>query len=253
MKYKTLETSTSLFLAYQPLAREYKRAANRRTPLTFDSSEKGGKTSSPHFNNYNQSFALLILNASILEGTLRSILSEKIANDIKIETQQGRSEGRSKASKAEQLLYKFRDDVEIYGGWGKLKEQYKFYLEIHLDKVGSKDLKEAIDALIVLRNIIAHGTAIVQPNEKIDDALKDVYPYSWQNKVHGASVYLRKVYGSDDMFENLAEFDIPKHFLDVTREYLNAVTEELDFSPKRANQTLEMINRYTFGSIDHLL
>jgi hypothetical protein len=60
----------------------------------------------------------------VVEGTLRSIISEKPSDEIELAIQKGLSEGRNEPSKPEQLMYKFTDEVELQGGWKSLKNQY---------------------------------------------------------------------------------------------------------------------------------
>lgn len=229
------------------LALEYKKAKKRRESVFPDDNKEPALASNAHVNNCSQSFALLVLNASILEGVLRSILSEKVIYDIEVMTKKGLQEGRTEPSKAEQLMYKFRDELELQGGWDKLKRDYSFYLDLSLDKMVGSDITEAINVLFVLRNILAHGTAIVQPSEKINDDLKDVYPYSWQRKIQRASVYLKKVFGHDDVIVNLSEFDMPIHFLNITKLYLHEISKQVEPLPERSQKTLKMIDEYSFG------
>lgn len=84
MKYRVWETSASLLIAYEVLALGYKKSKSIRTPLVFDKNKELEEAEPPKhdYANYNQSLALLVLNASILEGTLRSIISEKLSADI---------------------------------------------------------------------------------------------------------------------------------------------------------------------------
>jgi hypothetical protein len=114
--------------------------------------------------------------------------------------------------------------------------------------VVDEDTREAINTLFVLRNILAHGTAIIQPSEIMNDDMKDT---TWQRKVHRARVYLTKIFGHDDVLDNLAEYDFPAHFLDMTKDYFADVEKAVSPVPERASETLELFNKYTFGFIHH--
>ena len=180
-RIKIWETSISLLIAYEILALGHKKAKVIRTPLSFE--ENQAQPKDHDYANYNQSLALLVLNASIVEGTVRSILSEKISDDVDYEIEKGKKAGQTEPSRSERLLYKFREEVELQGGWEKLKGQYAQYLELSLDKITDDKTTEGLNALFVLRNILAHGTAIIQPKTKMHDDLKDIYPFNWQSRV----------------------------------------------------------------------
>lgn len=253
MNYRVWETSASLLIAYEVLALGYKKSKSIRTPLSFDENNELAKVEPPKhdYANYNQSLALLVLNASILEGTLRSIISEKLSADIDEEIARGKRLGKTAPSKSEQLMYKFRDEVELQGGWENLKNQYSFYFDISLEKATDESTREGINALFVLRNILAHGTAIIQPSEVMDEEMKDVYPYTWQRKTQRAHVYLKVTFGHDSFFENLAEHAIPEHFMSVTKKFITDIEGLLTPLPERAKKTTEMLNKYSFGYVNY--
>ena len=154
-------------------------------------------------------------------------------------------------TRPEQLLFKFREEVELQGGWENLKSQYLFYFDLSLDKVTDEITREGVNALFVLRNVIAHGTAIIQPSEKMEEEAKDVYPYTWQRKMHRAHVYLRTAFGHDALFENLAEHAMPEHFMTVTKKFLLDVHAQVKPAAGRAQDTVNMINNYKFGYINN--
>lgn len=243
------ETSISLLIAYETLALGYKNAKEIRTP--FSIVEDQPKPKQHDYANYNQSLALLVLNASIVEGTVRKILSEKISDDVNYEIEKGRLTGQTEPSRSEQLLYKFREEVELQGGWEKLKGQYAQYLDLSLDKITDQRTREGVNALFVLRNVLAHGTTIIQPSTKMHEDLKDIYPFKWQSKIQGASAYLNSVFGHDGILENLAEFDVPEHFMDVTKVYFKDLEKNLGVLPERIQKTIKMVYNYKFGYINY--
>ena len=105
MRYKGIETSVPLLLAYEALALAHKKAPNTRG--WRDNLRKYGtdeyqdtlpEAPSKDFANYDHSFALLIVNAAIIEGTLRTVLSEKVSTEIESQTRRGIAEDGGAAS-----------------------------------------------------------------------------------------------------------------------------------------------------------
>jgi len=237
-----IETATSLMLSYEALAIAHKKA--------WDAEQSQARALSRELNqnvNLQHGFALLVLNASVIEGTLRTIISEDILSELQDATRAGSSKGRTGPTKAEALLSKYHSDIEMQGGWEKIKEQYSFYYDLSLSELMGKDLKDAIEVLFTLRNVISHGTAIIQPSTKMDDTLKDVYPYKWQAKLQGASVYLKKVFSHDEIFKNLREYNMPEHFLEKTKELFQTLENRFTKVPDRAKKTIDMVKGYRFG------
>lgn len=249
MRFRILETASSLIVSYEILALEYNRAKIRRSSIVGIAEPESQDDSSNHFNNFNITFSLLNLNASIIEGALRSILSEQLNYDINKSVEKGMREGNTEPTAQERLLYKFRDEVEAQGGWERLKEQYSVYLKLSLNEITSADVKEGLDVLFALRNIIAHGTAIVYPKTNMENDLKDVYPYSWQRKLQRVRVYMKKHFGHEDIFDNLSEYGVPEHFLNITKEFAKDIEKAIEPLPERGKLTLDKIKQYSFAKI----
>lgn len=248
MKYKWFESTYSLFRAYETLALEYK---NRNAPKeAFSTEHTSGPLaarSSKNFSNYNYTLALVNINAAIIEGTLRSILVEIVAEDVEERTLQGKSRGQNKRTPQENLLNKFYLEIDSSGGWDKLKEHYSTYLGISVDRSLTASTKEAMSALFLLRNIFAHGTALVHPSEKVPDEMKDEPVFRWQSRVQAATVYLEKHFGHKDVFDNLAEFDVPKHFFEKSKDFLSEILPVIQRPSKRAEKTIEAVQKYSWG------
>lgn len=244
--YLGLETATSLLISYEAVALAHRKSNNIENIYA----EQDGRN--PNQNvNYKCGFALLIINASIIEGTLRSIISERLLEDIAKATDGARAQGRTGPTKAESLLAKYHSDVEMQGGWEKLKEQYSFYFDKSLSEEIGKDLSETLEVLFLLRNVLAHGTAIVQPSVNMDNTMKDIYPYNWQRQLQRASVYLEKIFGKGDIFKNLADYSMPEHFLEKTKELFLAVEKSFGPIPPRASKTIGMLHQYSFGYVHY--
>jgi hypothetical protein len=251
MKYKGLETSYSLLIAYEVLALQYKRKNEPRAAFSEEHKTGAlGRVPSMNFNNYSFTFALLNINAAIVEGLMRSILSELVSKEVDRQVSAGLQAGRTARSSPENLLNKFFIEIDAQGGWERLKEQYASYLGLAIDKSINPQTKEAMSTLFVLRNILAHGTALMHPSEQLPDDLKDEPIFKWQSRLQSARVYLEKQFGHKDIFENLAEFDVPKHFLQKTKEFLSEILPAINHQPQRAEKTISAIQRFSFGYIN---
>lgn len=238
--FRGWETSLSLMLAYDGLAR------NHAQQLRNAPKEPG--TNEPHPRSvYRNLFALLILNASIIEGTLRTILSERVRADRNAAVAAGDLKGRKEHDGPTRLLEEFLINLESAGSWSKLTSDSKSYLGEAMHYGLPADLVQGIENLFVLRNILAHGTALIQPTTKMADDMKGTYPFNWQSKLHGVSMYLEKQFKRGGVFENLAHPDVAEHFMGVTKLYLTEIQRKFDPLPDRAAETIKLINGYAFG------
>ncbi|MCT8178120.1 hypothetical protein [Variovorax sp. CY25R-8] len=243
MHFKGFETSFSLLQAYERLALEYKQKQKPHDPIS-----EGGKVRlSQNYGNYRYSLALLNLNASIVEGALRSALSEKIWDEVEEQVKLGISQGRTSKGPMEILLFRFQMEVDGQGGWTKLKEQYALWANVEFDKQISPAPREAVEVLFVLRNVLAHGGALLHPTEAVPDDVKDDAVAAWYRKLQRARVYLEKVFGHDDVFKNLSEYSVPEHFLEQSKLYLKEVQPLAQITPFRGKQTWDGLMDYHFG------
>ncbi|MFJ3119629.1 hypothetical protein ACIPI6_24145 [Pseudomonas protegens] len=124
---------------------------------------------------------------------MRTILTEKVRSDLDTAILRGVREGRTEHDSPTRLLQKFLVDLETSGGWENLvKTSGMAYYGSPLDQDVSAEAKEGIHALFVLRNVLAHGTTLIQPATKMEDDLKGQYPFIWQSKLGGVAAYLEK-------------------------------------------------------------
>ena len=240
--YKGWETATSLLIAYESLAVAHKKAWEKE-----EYRAEGKGTEPVNWGNFQNAFALLILNASIIEGTLRSILTHRLRKDIDVAIAAGIAAGRSGPNKMEQLLAKFHAETEMAGGWDSLKRQIELYLDVSVDKAVTPAAKEAITVMFALRNVLAHGTAIIQPSVKMSDDMKDVYPWNWQAKLHGVAMYLERHFAKGGVFENLAVYEMPEHFWNVTKDFLTQIEALFAPLPAPVQKTVDMLRDVSFG------
>lgn len=240
--YKVFETASSLVIAYETLALAHRRKWSAENLRVQDDG-----AAPVSWVNFQNAFAILILNASIIEGTLRSILTHRLRLDLDEAVVRGTEAGQTGPNKMEQLLAKFQAEVEMSGGWEALKRHIDTYLDVSVDKSVTPETKEAVTVLFALRNVLSHGTALIQPSVKMSDDMKDIYPWNWQSKLHGVSMYLERHFGKGGVFENLAAHEMPEHFWDVTKDYLTQVETLFSPIPEPVQKTIKMVKDLSFG------
>lgn len=241
--YLGWETATSLLFAYESMALAHR--------LTLRRASADGTVPHAHFS-YMHTFGLLILNASFVEGTVRTILTERVKTDLNEAVERGARAGRTAHDSPTRLLQKFLIELESSGGWDNLvKTAGVSYYGAALDSDIDKDVKEGITVLFTLRNVLAHGTALIQPKVTMTEDMKDVYPYTWQSKMHGVGMYLERHFSKGGMFENLAHPDVPEHFIGVTKAYFEQLARKFAPLPERAQKTVDMIRDYRFGFVNY--
>lgn len=238
--YRGWETATSLLLAYEASARAH-NAAIQQAPI------EPGQTEPHEYFSYMHGFALLILNASIIEGTMRTILTERVTADLDRAIQRNNAAGLTAHTAPDRLLARFLRDIESTGSWQKLAEAGSAYLGAPMDSDISKEVREGIEVLFALRNVLAHGTALIQPIARMGDDLKDVYPYDWQRRLQRIEGYLEATFKKGSIFKNLAHPDMPEHFIGITKRYFTEVAPRVAPIPERAATTIAMIQKYHFG------
>lgn len=238
--YRGWETATSLLYAYEASAHAH-RVAIRRAPI------KPGETEPHEHYSYQHGFALLILNASVVEGTMRTILTARVKDDLNKVVERNLEAGLKEHTAPDRLLAKFLRDLESGGTWQKLTESSSNYLGTPMNETIPKEVMEGIDVLFVLRNILAHGTAIIQPKEHLADNMKDEYAYDWQRRLQRVSVYLEARFKKGSVFKNLAHPAMPEHFMDITKQYFAQINTAFAPIPDRALVTIGMIQKYRFG------
>lgn len=203
-----LETADSLLYSYELLALKHRNS-------------EGGK------NNYDTTFPLLILNASIVEGILRYWLATSIKKTMDDLIKQGTEAGQTQKNKAELLLEEYLIEVEGNGGFEKLKAQYSFFFTVPLDAKSTAYNPDAIRALFTLRNVLAHGTALVAPKVLANSPNKQNYVDNWQSKLQMVTILLKNLTGAKDIFDALDDYKIPSYFFEQSKQFLKEVRSKL--------------------------
>ncbi|HIF9115500.1 TPA: hypothetical protein ACX6O9_000062 [Photobacterium damselae] len=199
--------------------------------------------------NIGKNLTLINLNAAIIEGTLRTLFSDILHKDsvaigeLSIE-KQGDPSYRQLA-RTYGLIKRLRDEVELKGGWDNIKRQYTEYTGLELDKLVTNEMKSAIDTIFVIRNAAAHGTAFTMPKERMEAEKKDMYPYKWQNKLHGMNVYVKKEFDMS-FFEVLRSPELAKHFMEITQQFF-ALVSKTEIFPEESKFHFENLESFIFG------
>ena len=229
--YQGIETSFYLMKSYEFLSISHSK--------TF--SELDRNIDEEYSINYYNCFALINLNAGIIEGLLRSILVEKIEREY--DNQIAINDSVVITS----ILQKARYEIETQGGWEKLQEQFSAYLKINLKTILGDDLFQSLKILFKLRNIFAHGTTLVEPIEKISDDDKNYYPYKWQTNLQEVNSYCKENFRKDSIFNALALYDFPIHFFEKTKALSSIIKENFSGLHPRIDNVVHEISLVKFG------
>lgn len=241
-----MNTSAHLLYAYDELALLVKRKAyisGEDNPFTVSYDKHVRKSEYLSLN-----LALMNMNAAVLEGSLRSLLCELLQRDAEMLGEHSifntyQPEYRMLARSYNQLK-SLKEEVELQGGWDKLKRHYKEYLGVNIDTLLDKEKTSAINSIFTLRNIAAHGTSYVIPKVALTDNDKGTYLFKWQSKTQSLSVYTKKVFDLD-VLEALQHPCFAYHFMELTKELMQKIKS--DRFPPNAKMLLDNIRNYSFG------
>ena len=129
----------------------------------------------------------------------------------------------------------------------KLKEQYLTYLDFSLDKALSEPVREGINALFVLRNVLAHGTALIHPVTPMDEKHEGPVPVQLAEAPTTCEGVSSKDLRARRDLTIFAEFELPKHFIDLTKVAFGELESSLASISPRAARTISLVKGYSFG------
>lgn len=254
MSYLNLATHQVLLRSYEQLALLHKR---KNTPKKIDSSQDAVSTSfmltfekeEKIIDNYVYNFPLLSLNAAIIEGALRYVLSQNLRNEINRHIEENSKKGATGKSSYENILDSFLIRLESEGGIEKLFSFYTGFLKFDISKEINKDLYRKIKILFSLRNILAHGTTLVEADPETIDQNNEAF-FKQQKTLEEARKLLNQLYGEDDFLKNLSHFELPKYFMSITQEFLKEFKDK--FGAKYClseddSRFLDKIIKYSWG------
>jgi hypothetical protein len=254
MSYLNLATHQVLLRSYEQLALLHKR---KNTPKKIDSSQDAVSTSfmltfekeEKIIDNYVYNFPLLSLNAAIIEGALRYVLSQNLRNEINRHIEENSKKGATGKSSYENILDSFLIRLESEGGIEKLFSFYTGFLKFDISKEINRDLYRKIKILFSLRNILAHGTTLVEADPETIDQNNEAF-FKQQKTLEEARKLLNQLYGEDDFLKNLSHFELPKYFMSITQEFLKEFKDK--FGAKYClseddSRFLDKIIKYSWG------
>ena len=254
MSYLNLATHQVLLRSYEQLALLHKR---KNTPKKIDSSQDAVSTSfmltfekeEKIIDNYVYNFPLLSLNAAIIEGALRYVLSQNLRNEINRHIEENSKKGATGKSSYENILDSFLIRLESEGGIEKLFSFYTGFLKFDISKEINRDLYRKIKILFSLRNILAHGTTLVEADPETIDQNNEAF-FKQQKTLEEARKLLNQLYGEDDFLKNLSHFELPKYFMSITQEFLKEFKDK--FGAKYClseddSSFLDKIIKYSWG------
>ena len=127
--------------------------------------------------------------------------------------------GQDTKSPYENILDNFLIRVENDGGIENVFKYYFSYLKFHFDTEIDKALFKKIKILFRLRNILAHGTTLVETNPDFIDENNLAF-FKQQEMLKDAKKLLDELYGENDLLKNISHYEVPEYFMGVTQEFL---------------------------------
>jgi len=112
------------------------------------------------YSGFAHNFALLSLNAAIVEGTLRSVLHWYLMEKQEEATKKGQGLGQAEPDLAERTLMRLRLDIDTSDTWSKLKANFNFVFGKTVGDVVTPVILSEIEYLFTIRNRAAHGSSI---------------------------------------------------------------------------------------------
>lgn len=254
MSYLNLATHQVLLRSYEELAilhnRKNKPENSKLTDDRFSESYlKVFSKEEKRIDNYVYNFPLLSINAAIIEGVLRYVLSQNLRAEINRHIEENSKKGATGKSSYENILDSFLIRLESEGGIEKLFSFYTGFLKFDISKEINKDIYRKIKILFNLRNILAHGTTLVETDPNSIDENNEAF-FKQQKTLGEARKLLNQLYGEDDFLKNLSHFELPKFFMDTTQEFLKEFKSKFGTKFKLSdddNRFLDKIIQYSWG------
>lgn len=221
--------------AANSLAIEYKRLALTQNPSKLEIITSG--------ELYSSNIILLLLNACVIEGILRTWLAAEIKKDLNELSEERMQTGKISPSKPEMIAESYWVKVEHAGGWRNINDQYKEYMAVKLSGMSGY---AAINHLFTLRNVIGHGTSIVIPKHHAEAPGSD-YTDSWQKKLEDVRKYLTSNLDANDVLDSLSKSEISKHFWEQSRIFLDEVSGKFNNEIVQSSSAYKSFDGYSFG------
>ncbi len=199
------------------------------------------------YNGFAHNFALISLNAAIVEGSLRSILHWYLLEKQNEAITKGKSLGQTEPDLAERTLIKLRLEVDTSDTWSKLKANFNYVFDKKVGDVVTPIVLSEIEHLFTIRNRTAHGSSIQIPKQALSE-FDDEYLFSLQKKLDSLSKYLNTKLGTNDIFEGLGHPNIASEFWSLTKVFASSLNNLYPFPPE-LQKNIDAITGYTFGKM----
>ncbi len=215
--------------------------------LSIAQSRHLAKFTSGQYNGFAHNFALLSINAAIVEGTLRSVLHWHLLDKQEDATKKGLALKQSKPDLAERALIRLRLDVDTSDTWSKLKSNFKFVFGKSVSDVVTQNVLSEIEHLFTIRNRAAHGSSIQIPTQALTED-DDEYLFSLQSKLEKLTNYLNIKHGTNSIYEGLGHNNTAREFWNITKVFASKINSLYKF-PEELQKNIDAITGYTFGKI----
>lgn len=248
--YIQMNTSTYLLKACDEIACKIRRKARfsgEGNPEYIFTEQYTDIVSSAEYIGLN----LVYMNqlAAVLEGTLRTLICEIMETDAgkmgELSILKENDDDYMAICRAYKIARKYKEDVEFKGGWDNLKVQYREVLGRDINKVLDKDKTEGLNSIFTLRNVAAHGTAIVTPKVNLNDASEGEYPFKWQRKLQNLSIYVKKEFDLE-LFDSLQHPSMSYHFTGIVKEFITEFRGKGQL-PLNSQALFNNLEKYEFG------
>lgn len=169
--------------------------------------------------------------------------------EINRHIEENSKKGATGKSSYKNILDSFLIRLESEGGIEKLFSFYTGFLKFDISKEINKDIYRKIKILFNLRNILAHGTTLVETDPNSIDENNEAF-FKQQKTLGEARKLLNQLYGEDDFLKNLSHFELPKFFMDTTQEFLKEFKSKFGTKFKLSdddNRFLDKIIQYSWG------
>ncbi|WP_218355269.1 hypothetical protein [Alteromonas lipotrueiana] len=260
-KHLTLNTHNSLLMGLDAIGLTLRKKLNTLQPDTSDYSNQlfDQSYSSYHLNHTYIGLNLAACNliAAIIEGCFRSVFGSLIKRDyLSLGEMSSQYSGSNKEYKsmtrAYRLANKLSDEIEFNGGWDKLLQAYREYLDVDLNSLLSARTSEAIKGLFTLRNAAAHGTNLVAPIVKINVKSENEYVFKWQSRLQNLSVYVKREFDLE-LFDALSHPCFSHHFYCKGSELISEFLSRYGPFGKEIERRMKNLKDYEFGRDNHTL
>ncbi|MFI3222424.1 MAG: hypothetical protein QX191_05235 [Methylococcaceae bacterium] len=199
------------------------------------------------YNGFAHNFALLSLNAAIVEGSLRSILHWYLLEKQNEVTIKGKLLGQTEPDLAERTLIKLRLEVDTSDTWIRLKTNFNYVFDKKIGDIVTPVVLSEIEHLFIIRNRTAHGSSIQIPKQVLSEN-DDEYLFTLQKKLDSLTKYLNTKHGTNGIFEGLGHPNVASEFWSLTKVFVSNLNGLYTFSPE-LQKNIDAITGYTFGKM----